>query len=48
MDRGYIDFERMNKIDNQNAFFVIRAINNLRFTRISSQKADKENGVVCD
>jgi hypothetical protein len=46
MDRGYIDFERINKIDDQNAFFVIRAKNNLRFIRISSQKADKENGLL--
>ncbi len=48
MDRGYIDFERLSNIDHHDAFFVIRAKNNLQFTRISSNKADKSIGVICD
>lgn len=48
MDRGYIDFERLSNIDQHEAFFVIRAKNNLRFTRISSEKPDKSKGVICD
>ena len=48
MDRGYIDFERLSTIDHHDAFFVIRAKNNLQFTRISSNKADKSIGVICD
>jgi hypothetical protein len=48
MDRGYIDFKRLSTIDNHDAFFVIRAKNNLRFTRISSNVADKSIGVICD
>lgn len=48
MDRGYIDFERLSNIDQKDAFFVIRAKNNLQFTRISSNKADKSTGVICD
>lgn len=48
MDRGYIDFERLSNIDQHEAFFVIRAKNNLRFTRISSEKTDKSKGVICD
>jgi hypothetical protein len=48
MDRGYIDFKRMSAINKHDAYFVIRARNNLRFKRVSSREADKENGVKCD
>jgi hypothetical protein len=48
MDRGYIDFGRLFEIDKHDAFFVIRARNNLQFTRASFQKADKTKGVLCD
>jgi hypothetical protein len=48
MDRGYIDFKRLSIIDQHDAFFVIRARNNLKFTRMSSQKTDKTKGVICD
>lgn len=48
MDRGYIDFERLATIDQHNAFFVIRARNNLQFTRLSSESSDKSKGIVCD
>ena len=48
MDRGYIDFERLSVIDQHKAFFVIRAKNNLQFTRVSSEKPDKSNGILCD
>ncbi len=48
MDRGYIDFERLSNIDKHDAFFVIRAKNNLQFTRISSNKVEKSTGVMCD
>lgn len=48
MDRGYIDFERLSVIDQHGAFFVIRAKNNLQFTRVSSEKPDKSKGILCD
>ena len=48
MDRGYVDFKRLAIIDQHDAFFVIRARNNLKFTRTSSQKTDKSKGVICD
>jgi hypothetical protein len=48
MDRGYVDFKRLSVIDQHDAFFVIRARNNLRFTRMTSQKTDKSKGVICD
>lgn len=48
MDRGYVAFRRLSTIDQHGAFFVIRARNNLKFTRVSSQKADKSKGIICD
>jgi hypothetical protein len=48
MDRGYIDFERFYIIDQQHAFFVTRAKGNNQVKRISSLKADKSKGVICD
>jgi len=48
LDRGYIGFNRLSAIDKHDAFFVIRAKVNLKFTRVSSEKHDKANGVLCD
>ena len=48
MDPGYIDFERLSVIDQHEAFFVIRAKNNLQFIRKSAEKSDKTIGVLCD
>jgi len=47
-DRGYIDFTRLYKITTLLAFFVTRAKSNLKFRRIDSNKADKENGIIYD
>lgn len=48
MDRGYIDFKRLARIDRHEAFFVIRSRDNLQFKRMSSVKVDKATGVICD
>ena len=48
MDRGYIDFGRLSIIDQHGGFFVIRAKNNLQFTRVSSEKSDKSKGILFD
>lgn len=48
MDRGYIDFERLFKIHQSGAFFIIRAKKNLRFNRLSSKSVDKTSGLRCD
>lgn len=48
LDRGYIDFERLFVIHQSHAYFVTRAKNNFRFTRIYSNKVDKSKGVMCD
>lgn len=48
MDRGYIDFERLYKIDRAGAFFVTRAKRGFAFRRLYSGKVDKTIGVRCD
>ncbi len=48
LDRGYTDFERLYKIHQSDAFFVIRAKGNLNFSRVYSHKVNKKKGVMCD
>lgn len=48
MDRGYLDYERLYKIQQAGAFFVTRAKGNLAFTRLYSNKVSKATGVRCD
>jgi len=47
-DRGYVDFSRLNRIENEKAFFVIRAKKSLRFIRVASLSVDKTTGVRVD
>ena len=48
MDKGYIDFQRLYRIHQQQSFFVIRAKNNLAFSRITSRPVDKNRGLRSD
>jgi hypothetical protein len=48
MDRGYLDFERLYKINQAKAFFVTRAKKNTQMTRRYSHEVDKSTGVQCD
>jgi hypothetical protein len=48
MDRGYIDFARLNRLNLAGAFFVIRGRANMRFRRLHSHPVDKSSGVACD
>ena len=48
MDKGYIDFHRLYHIHQQQSFFVIRAKNNLTFSRIASRPVDKKRGLRSD
>jgi len=48
LDRGYVDFERLFKINRCGAYFVTRAKDNLNFARITSRKVKKKKGVLCD
>ena len=48
MDRGYIDFERLYRIHQSRAFFVIRSKGNLAHTRLSYRDVDKSTGLRSD
>lgn len=48
MDKAYIDYKRLYTINQSLAFFVTRAKDNFKFKRISSSKADKSKGIICD
>ena len=46
LDKGYLDFARLYRINSASAFFVTRGKTNLAFARIYSQKIDKELGLL--
>lgn len=48
LDAGYIDFERLYKIKEEKAYFVIRSRDNLQFSRVDSRNSDKSAGIICD
>jgi hypothetical protein len=48
MDKGYTDFQRLYYIHQQQAFFVIRAKNNLTFSRQASHPVIKDRGLRSD
>jgi len=48
LDRGYVDYERLYRIHQCSAYFVVRAKANLQFRRMYSNKVDKDNGVLVD
>lgn len=48
MDKAYVDFKRLHSIHSKKAFFVVRAKENLQFTRIKSKPVNKEKNILCD
>ena len=48
MDRGYVDFERLARLDDAGAFFVTRAKSNLKARRRYSRPVDRSTGLICD
>ncbi|RLC65822.1 MAG: IS4 family transposase [Chloroflexi bacterium] len=48
MDKGYVDFQRLHWIHQQQAFFVIRVKNNLAFSRVTSRPVNKNRGLRSD
>ena len=48
MDRGYLDFGRLFRLNNSGAFFVTRAKSNTQFRRRYSRRVDKPTGLRCD
>ena len=47
-DRGYLDFERLFRIEKAGAYFVIRSKKNMRFYVVQSRPVDKSSGLRCD
>jgi hypothetical protein len=48
VDKGYIDFERLYKLNINSAYFITRAKSNFQFKRIYSHQVDKSLGLICD
>jgi hypothetical protein len=48
LDRGYVDFARLRRLDEAHAVFVIRARGNLQFQRLYSRPVDRATGLICD
>ena len=48
MDKGYFDFERLYRIHEEKAYFIIRAKDSLSWKRLYSYKTDKSIGLRCD
>ncbi len=48
MDRGYIDFTRLHRLNLSAAFFVVRGRANFRFRRLYSHPVDRTAGLICD
>jgi hypothetical protein len=48
MDRGYVDFARLNRLHGAGAFFVTRAKSNLNAHRVYSARTDRTSGVIAD
>jgi IS4 transposase len=48
LDKGYIDFDRLFRIKEERAYFIIRARENLQFVRLSSRKVSRDAGIICD
>ena len=48
MDRGYVDFARLYRLQQSMAFFVLRAKHNVQFRRRVSRPVDRSTGVRSD
>lgn len=48
MDRGYLDFERLYRLNLHSAYFITRAKSNTALRRIYSASIDKTTGLRCD
>jgi Domain of unknown function (DUF4372)/Transposase DDE domain len=48
MDRGYVDFERLARLNDAGSFFVTRAKSNMKAKRRYSHPADRSTGLICD
>ncbi len=48
MDRAYLDFERLYRMHQEFAFFILRTKANTKLKRLYSAPVDKSSGAICD
>jgi transposase len=48
MDRGYLDYTRLFKIEQSQATWITRAKDNMRFKRQYSRQTNRAEGLICD
>jgi hypothetical protein len=48
MDRGYVDFERLARLNDAGSFFFTRAKSNMKAKRRYSHPVDRSTGLICD
>jgi hypothetical protein len=48
MDRGFLDFERLDRFHQAGSFFVTRGKSNLKVQRRYSHPVDRKTGLICD
>lgn len=48
MDKGYVDFKRLMKLENENITFIIRAKANMHYSVLERKEVDKSSGVLCN
>lgn len=48
LDRAFLDFARLHRLNAAHATFVTRAKRGLRWTRLYSRKVDRSTGLICD
>ena len=48
VDRAYIDFERLYRLNENRALFVTRVKKNLKWRRLYSHPVDRSTGLICD
>jgi hypothetical protein len=48
MDRAYVDFERLARLDEAGSFFVTRSKSNMKAKRRYSSPVDRSTGLICD
>jgi hypothetical protein len=48
MDRAYLDFRRLYRLNQAGSFFVLRARSNFQCRRVYSQPVDRRTGLMCD
>lgn len=48
MDRGYVDFSRLYRLNEDGGYFVTRAKKNMSFNVVESSPVDKKVGLKCD